>query len=249
MKLKKKLSIFFQVNLHERLIKFLLDVNLFYRSIKNFSFNDFAQYLRFDIQLLDRTHFASMIKERAQRVIKNVLSDLKDIIKIFVTCDVWTNLNKFVFLEITIYFIDKLWRFWEIFIAFKTLSDQHREKNLIEMLLNILKSYNLKRRVIVITTNNALNNQILRSNLTWKLAQLSITWNHQSRTFWYMSHVFQLIVNALLAKLKMQTRKKNIVFRFNVKELRVLINRKELSFENIVRKMNSLHFIKISIWV
>ena len=177
------------MNFHERLIKFLLDVNLFYWSIENFSFNNLVQYLRSDIQLLDRTHFALMIKERVERVIKNVLSDLEEIIRIFVICDVWINLNKFVFLEVMIYFIDKFWRFREIFIAFKILSDQHREENLIEMLLNILKFYNLKRQVIVMRMNNASNNQILRLNLTQKLAQLSVTWNHQSRTFQCMSHV------------------------------------------------------------
>jgi hypothetical protein len=62
---------------------------------------------------------------------------------------------------VTGYFLDEDWNYRELLLGFEPLYGTHLGINLSAVLFQLLQKYNLTDRVLVITTDNASNNNTL----------------------------------------------------------------------------------------
>jgi hypothetical protein len=202
--MRKKESFFryIQQEFNDRLLTFVLNVNLSFRAIESSFFKKFVKYLRRDVEIFERTFFEEMMKKRANQIKNDHFQNLEANIKIFIVLNVWISFNHFVFFDVTIYFIDCEFRFREVFIIFKSLFEQHTNKKLTEVIMNILQIYKFNRKLMTIIVDNASNNVTLRKHLFKKLTKMNVEWDSKIEIINCMIHVLQLFVIAFLITLR-----------------------------------------------
>jgi hypothetical protein len=100
------------------------------------------------------------------------------------------------------YFIDKNWNYREVLFAFQSLSDAHTNEMMTKIIVNILKKYKLKNRLLAVTTDKASNNDKMRKNMKKILKNLEVEWDHEKNHVSCIAHVIQLAVNELLVFIK-----------------------------------------------
>jgi hypothetical protein len=235
--MRKKESFFryTQQEFNDKLLKFVLNVNLSFRAIENSFFKKFVKYLRRNVEILERTFFEEMMKKRANQIKDDLFQNLEANLKIFIVLNVWISFNHLVFLDVTIYFIDCEFRFREMLIIFKSLFEQHTSEKLTEAIMNILQIYKFNRKLMTITVDNASNNVTLRKHLFEKLTKINVKWDSKIETINCMIHVLQLFVTALLIALRIQISNDDVNVRFNEKSLtEVFVS---TFFENTLRKI------------
>jgi hypothetical protein len=226
---------YIQQKFNDRLLKFVLNVNLFFRAIESSFFKNFVNYLRRDVDILERIFFGEMMRKRANQMKDDIFQDLEVETKVSIALDVWISFNHLTFLDITAYFIDCEFRFRKILIAFKSLSEQHTKKKLAETIINILQDYKLTRRLMTITANNASNNATLRKHLFEKLTKMNVDWDSEIDIINCMIHVLQLFVIALLIALRVQVFNDDVNLKFDEKSLTEIFV--AIFFENTLRKI------------
>lgn len=87
-------------------------------------------------------------------------------------------------MAITGYFIDLNWDYREFLLGFEPLEGTYSGENLCLVLLKRLKDYNITYRILVITIDNASNNQTLIDRLNDEIETLvEVTGVHQSSEF------------------------------------------------------------------
>jgi hypothetical protein len=59
-------------------------------------------------------------------------------------------------------------------LTFQSLSDAHTEEIMINIVVDILKKYNLENRLLAIITDNASNNEKIRKNIKNVLKDIEI---------------------------------------------------------------------------
>jgi hypothetical protein len=138
---------------------------------------------------------------------KGLLRDLPASRKISLALDCWTSPNHYSFLGITGYFVSDDWRYCEVLLAFKPLRGKHSGSRLAEYVMETLAFYNLTKRLLTITADNAKNNSTLRKQLRRLLQKENIEWDHRQGTIRCMSHTIQLSVVKFLSILKIQSPK------------------------------------------
>ncbi len=173
-----------------------------FRLIEHSKFIRLINMLRFFIKILKRTFFEDQIRKKYQIIQNRVLQDLKSNIKISIALNNWTSSNNIVFINVTDYFINKNWKYREIFFAFQSLSDAHTNEMMTKIVVNILKKYKLKNWLFAMTTNNASNNDKMRKNMKKILKDLEVKWEHEKNHVSCIAHVIQLAVNELLVSMK-----------------------------------------------
>jgi hypothetical protein len=234
-----------QQKFNDKLLKFVLNVNLSFRAIENFFFKKFVKYLRRNVEIFERTFFEEMMKKRTNQIKDDFFQNLEANIKIFIVLNVWISFNHFVFLDVTISFIDCEFRFRKVFIIFKFLLEQHTNEKLTKAIMNILQIYKFNRRLMIIIVDNASNNVTLRKHLFEKLTKMNVEWDSKIETINCMIHVLQLFVIALLIALRIQISNDDVNVKFDEKNLiEIFVS---TFFENTFRKIIIHLFCLISI--
>ena len=230
-----------QKNFDDRLIKMMIDLNIFFRVLKRESFKELIRFLRHEMKIFDRIKFAKMIRDRVNLIRVHILKNLESIIRVSLALDTWSSQNHFEFLDVTTYFIDVNWIYREMLLTFKSLKDQHSEARLTKEIYDILLTYDLVNRLLIVTTDNAINNEKLRKKLVKRLQVNEQMWDSDLDIVNCMTHVMQLVINALLKTLNVEIHNKNVTIKWNDKSLNK-IKRKKKYFDLIIRKMNILLF-------
>lgn len=128
---------------------------------------------------------------------KGVLRKLPSNAKLSIALDCWTSPFTQAFMAITAYFIDEDWQYNEVLLGFEPLHGKHSGANLSDILLDILRKYDIEDRVLAVTTDNASNNDTLIKSL-----QQNLTDNTTLIRIPCLAHVIQLSLNELLGKLR-----------------------------------------------
>ncbi len=191
-----------QQEFNDKLLKFVLNVNLSFRAIENSFFKKFVKYLKRNVEILERTFFEKMMKKRSNQIKDDFFQNFEANIKIFIVLNVWISFNHFVFIDVTIYFIDCEFRFRKMFIIFKFLFEQYTNEKLTKTIMNILQVYKFNRKLMIIIVNNALNNVTLRKHLFEKLTKMNVKWDLKIETINCIIHMLQLFVITLLIALR-----------------------------------------------
>jgi hypothetical protein len=105
---------------------------------------------KFFINILKRTFFENQVRKKYQIIQNRFLQNLKSHIKINIALNNWTSSNNIVFMNVTNYFINKNWKYHEMLLTFQLLSDAHTNETIIKIVVNILKKYKLKNRLLAI---------------------------------------------------------------------------------------------------
>ncbi len=145
------------------------------------------------------------------------MQNLKSHIKINIVLNNWTNSNNIVFMSVTSYFINKNWKYREVLLAFQSLSDAHTSETMIKIVVNILKKYKLKNRLLSVIIDNASNNEKMRKKMKKILRKFDIEWDHEKNHVSCIAHVIQLAVNKFLESMKVSAvnDKMNEIFQEN----------------------------------
>jgi hypothetical protein len=234
---QKKIQIrFTQFEFYDLLLRFTIDVNLSFQAVESFALKKLLQYLRFELKLSNRTFFDNMIKMKAMKMKKNIFKNLKFKTKMSIVLNVWISMNHIAFLKIICYFMNRHFDYREMFLFFTFLQNKHIEDRFAEIVLKVLLKYDLIKRLLCVTTNNASNNLFTRNHLEKKLRALNIYWSVANETMNCMTHVFQLSITTFFFKLKILVINDEIAVRFDEKNLDEM--KKNVFFENILRKIN-----------
>jgi hypothetical protein len=152
--------------------------------------------------ILKRTFFEDQIRKKYQIIQSRFLQNLKSNIKINIALNNWTSSNNIVFMNVTSYFINKDWKYREMLLTFQSLNDVHTNETMIKIVVNILKKYKLKNRLLAIIIDNASNNEKMRKEMKKILRKIDIEWDHEKNHVFCIAHVIQFAVNELLESMK-----------------------------------------------
>jgi hypothetical protein len=88
--MRKKESFFryTQQEFNDKLLKFVLNVNLSFRAIENSFFKKFVKYLRRNVEIFERIFFEEMMKKRVNQIKDDFFQNFKTNIKIFIVLNV-----------------------------------------------------------------------------------------------------------------------------------------------------------------
>jgi hypothetical protein len=145
-------------------------------------------------------------------------------------------MNHIAFLKIIYYFMNRRFDYREMFLFFTSLQDKHIENRFAEIVLKVLLKYDLIKRLLCVTANNASNNLFTRSHFEKKLRVLNIYWSVANETMNCMTHVLQLLITTFFFKLKILVINDEIAVRFDERNLDEV--KKNVSFENTLRKID-----------
>jgi hypothetical protein len=235
MRKKESFFRFTQQKFNDRLLKYVLNVNLSFRAIESFFFKNFVKYLKRNVDILERIFFEEMMKKRANQIKDDLFQNLEIEIKIFIALNVWISFNHLVFMNVIAYFVDCEFRFREMLITFKLLFKQHTNEKLTEAIMNILQIYKFIRRLMTIIADNVSNNATLRKHLFEKLTKMNVNWDFEIDIINCMIHVLQFFVIALLTALRVQVFNDDVNMKFDEKSLIEIFV--ATFFENTLRKI------------
>jgi hypothetical protein len=224
-----------QQRFNDKLLKFVLNVNLSFKAIESSFFKNFVNYLRRNVDILERIFFDEMMKKRANQMKNDIFQNLEVETKISIALNVWISFNHLTFLDVIAYFVDCEFRFRKILITFKSFSKQHTKKKLTKTIMNILQDYKFTRKLMTIIVDNAFNNATLRKHLFEKLTKMNVNWNSEIDIINCMTHVLQFFVIALLTALRVQIFNDDVNLKFDEKSLIEIFV--AIFFENILRKI------------
>ncbi len=142
--------------------------------------------------LSDQTKFHDLLNELHHDTMKNLLTDWESDTKISLAVNELTTSNKkLAFLEIICYYITEDWKYWECLIEFESVKDSYTDQNLEEIVKRVLIKNDLQSHLLVITTDNASNNDILQKELAEALDHLhDVNWNKECEIISCLAHVF-----------------------------------------------------------
>jgi hypothetical protein len=219
MREKESFFRYIQQRFNDKLLKFVLNVNLSFKAIESSFFKNFVNYLRQNVDILERIFFDEMMKKRANQMKDDIFQNLEVETKIFIALNVWISFNHLTFFDVTAYFVDCEFRFRKILITFKLLSKQHTKEKLTETIMNILQDYKFIRRLMTIIVDNAFNNATLRKHLFEKLTKMNVNWDSEIDIINFMTHVLQFFVIASLIALRVQVFNDDVNLKFDEKNL------------------------------
>ena len=230
-------SEFTSVIFNKQILKFIIVLNLTFWAVEHADFQKLIWICCAEVRISDHTKIAALLKCWVNKVHKSVLTELKSQTKISIALDEWISFNHLIFLEITAYFINKDWNYQEVLLTFKDLKGIHSDENMTEYVIEILKKWNIAEQLLVVTSDNAFNNNTLWWHLSRLLAQKEISWDHKTDIMNCMMYVIQLIVRELLTGLKADIKNNELTTTFDDDEIEHLKIDRDLSFENTLKKI------------
>jgi hypothetical protein len=118
--------------------------------------------------------------------------------KVSIAVDCWKSPNDIYFLGVTCYYVTETWEYREALLGFKPITGPHTGRNLAEVVEAVLERYNLTCRLFAVTSDNASNNDTMRSTLEASIASQNVSWNANMMKCSYLAHVLNLASKALL---------------------------------------------------
>jgi hypothetical protein len=123
--------------------------------------------------------------------IKDMLSELDS--KISCTTDIWTSPSMDPFMVVTAHFVDKSFQLRSIVLDFAAMPGSHNGKRIADVFKSIINYYDIKDKVLCVTTDNASNNDTFIDQLIQDRYMSSR--EHHIRCF---AHVINLSVQTAL---------------------------------------------------
>ena len=170
-------------------------------------------------------------------MINDLLINYKSIIKIFLAVDDWNSSNHLAFFEINCYYIDWNWQYQKKLLKFESVSNFHTDQKLAEIVENVLIKHKLKTHLLVVTTDNADNNDMmwikLKNVLNWLY---DVIWDKKVDIISCLTHIIQFIKKTLITLLKIMTTNETLSTSFDENDISRTVQMTE-SFSNTFQKI------------
>ena len=189
-------------------------------------------FLKHDVKFIS----ADTVKNRIMKLFEEKQQLLKEYIEsnesmFSLTTDIWTSPANVSFMAVTVHFINNEWQIVSFVLDFVAFPGNHGGKEISKACREILEEYNLKNRILALTTDNATNNDIFIQDLLDKQYLDSIE-SHQ-RCF---AHVLNLSAQMALGEIKTSVDNLRIL----IKAVRVSPKRSQ-KFKEICAEMGIKH--------
>ena len=112
-----------------------------------------SQYTIPSSRSLTRDHLPQLMEQEK----KKLQDQLQESDWVGITTDLWSSRTNSAFMTITVHFLSKEWTLETKVLACERFSERHTGENLKERLEATLDSYNVKNKVVAVTTDNAMN--------------------------------------------------------------------------------------------
>ena len=239
MNISSSVSAFIKDEFHDIIIRFIINFNFFYYIVEQLIFCDLIHFCCLNVKLWDRTHLWKSIECQTNIMWEYILNDFFSDQKISVTADIWNNFNHLFFLTVLKYYIIDDWKYKEVLLAISHFYDNHTEKFLAQIVVNVLEAHKLSSQLLTVTADNADNNKTLCRILTAEFKKFNVDWNSEHNTIWCMTHVMQLTAEVFLAALQVKIKNDIMIKKISKKCLTIIID-ESISFYKIFVKINEI---------
>ena len=166
--------LYIQAAFEQQLVTTIAAINFPFSTVENVQFCQTLPMLRPDVQIPGRKRVKAFLEEHYSQIAVKSFQDLGANIKVFFALDCWTSTNHVSFMAITVYYISENWHFYKALIAFEHVLESHTGHNIAILVDCAFQQYRLSEKLYAITTDNASNNDTLRSQLAKILASQSV---------------------------------------------------------------------------
>jgi hypothetical protein len=109
-------------------------------------------------------------------------------------------------LGITAHYIDENFVMYSHLLAFERFAGAQDGANMANLVMKVLKEYNIAEKLFCITTDNATNNDTMASYLELKLdEEFGVKWDQETQHLYCLAHVINLVVNDFLDYIRDKT--------------------------------------------
>ena len=119
----------------------------------------------------------------------------------------WTNLQKIIFLEVLVYWVDSKFKYQEKLIEFQSLDVDHDDRTYNQHFLQLCKFYDIKKKLFEIVINNVNNNEIMKEKLEKTLNNR--TWNWNQNAIFCFIHIINWIIQNFIKNMRSEFLSKN----------------------------------------
>ena len=123
--------------------------------------------------------------------------------KVSLTLDAWTSSTQVPFLGVTCHYIEPLtWKYQTLLLGFERLRGSHSAQALCEVVVDVLKKYNITGAIRAITADSASVNTAMFRNFKLEYGGLLHEFTTEDCHIRCMGHVINLAVQTLLKTLR-----------------------------------------------
>jgi hypothetical protein len=161
-------------------------------------FRELVEFLHPGAKPMSRHRLRDLLEESYNQCQDDLLPGLGQETKVSIAVDCWKSPNDNHFLAVMCYYISDSWEYREALLGFEPLSGQHTGRNLAEVVEAVLARHDLTQRLLVVTSDNASNNDTMRSTLESSFSSQNVSWNANMMKCSCLAHVPNLASKSLL---------------------------------------------------
>jgi len=185
----------------DRLVKLVVIEQLEYSLVDKEAFKKFCKSLSHKKLLITRQTVSNLVIDKTSSLRSLVTSKMAKVMSVALTFDLWSaTKNSAGFGCITAHFVDDLTLLQTLVLEFKNIPYPHDATKICEFLRRTIETFDIGRRVIAITTDNASN---IKVGITLLEAQLNLSQNFglKSVHFRCLAHIIHLGVSSAIKEL------------------------------------------------
>ncbi len=225
----------------------IITLKLFFKSLSNVelqkTFCCLNDIIKFSFFFIIKNHLLL----RVQKIQSILLQAFSDDIKMSLSMNCWSFLNRQEYLTVNAYFIDEKWCYHEILLMFEYVSSSRTETKLTKVVHDIIAQHKLKERIYVITNDNVDNNLIMHEELMLLLrTRLFDNIETNVRDIERIScfaHVIQLALNEFLDKIRINSKNENFETSWNDKQNKTTMKKEKKKVFYILTKIRMWTFL------
>ena len=226
---------------HKALVNFFVTMNTDFNIIRLKKFKNLLLICQLNLNISKQTVLIELIESYTREIESLIYCNLSKNWKISLVIDVWSSSNQLLFLNVIAYFVNNNWKFQEITIVFKIINNKHSDQILKEYLYKIVKKYNLQKRLLRVTVNNAFNNEIMYRLLFCHFWKDDVKWNTKMCQISCLTYIMQLLVIVFLQRLKINATNEIVLKQLSEKRLSK-ISVTDISIANTFKKINTFFY-------
>jgi hypothetical protein len=182
-------------------------MRLAFRSVEDLEWKRLCKMQNPLFPLPSATFLSTHIRNTMLNEVKaKLMCDLTLDSKVAISLDCWSSTTRLSFMAIMVYYIDKDWKYREELIGFENLREVHDGHTLATVLNKVFDEYNLRARIIAVTTDNASNNSTMMVQVNEWLDDAFEKKGFLSGILHLpcLAHVFQLGLSSLLGTVRLR---------------------------------------------
>ncbi|XP_078440370.1 putative transcriptional regulator tpeD isoform X1 [Wolffia australiana] len=126
---------------------------------------------------------------------ENLADSFVNVDQVSLTVDAWTVENDCTLMGITVHWVDMSWNLCKRFLAVRELVDKDNAESMADVILHVLKEFELESKVLAVTSDNASTNKKMMTILAEKLKDINMRFTADGHVPCVV-HILNLVVQA-----------------------------------------------------